>query len=311
MFKLTLKAPERVPPVELIGFHFDAFIGRSIHDVRRMTAACGNHSIRFEELFDVEPGPDDELTLIGDCRRLKYVGAENRSGRIRIVGDVGMHLAERMSGGEIIVEGNVDDDACLAMSGGLVRIRGDAGARLGSANAGEPRGMTGGTIVVDGDVGDEAGAYMRRGLIAVGGTTGSYPGVGMIAGLLIAGRLGRRAGASMKRGTLAQFSSRTSDQSILPTFRLGGRFEPGFLGLTIRQQALAEWRPKSSYVDRLLERLRGSDDRRSVFARRDRLVFERWSGDFLELGQGEILFPEDGLIDSTVAPAPSGGGLNQ
>ena len=93
------------------------------------------------------------------------------------------------------------------MRGGLLRIGGDAGARLGGAYPGARAGMTGGEIVVSGDAGEEAGAGMRRGLVAVGGRAGDGAGLRMLAGTVIAlGGFGDRGSAA--RATSAARSCR-------------------------------------------------------------------------------------------------------
>ena len=55
------------------------------------------------------------------------------------------------------------------MTGGLIRIRGNAGGQLGAAYRGSPWGMNGGTILVEGSAGmrnrhaHEAGSHRRQG----------------------------------------------------------------------------------------------------------------------------------------------------
>ena len=151
------------------------------------------------------------------------------------------------------------------MAGGVLRILGDAGARLGSAYPGTRVGMTGGEIVVTGDAGEEAGAGMRRGLVAVGGRTGNGAGLRMLAGTVISlGGIGDEAGLGNKRGSLA--SGRTLEP--LPSYAYATRFRPPALRLQ-----LLRVRELGLPVDEAL--LRGA--------------WARWAGDRTELGRGEIL----------------------
>jgi formylmethanofuran dehydrogenase subunit C len=155
------------------------------------------------------------------------------------------------------------------MSGGVLRISGDAGARLGAAYPGARVGMTGGEIVVTGDAGEEAGAGMRRGLVAVGGRTGNGAGLRMLAGTVIAlGGIGDEAGLGNKRGSLA--SGRPVEP--LPAYAFATRFRPPTLQLQLRRA-----RELGLAVDDAL--LKGT--------------WARWSGDRTELSRGEILIFDD------------------
>ncbi|MGA9199878.1 MAG: formylmethanofuran dehydrogenase subunit C, partial [Pseudolabrys sp.] len=58
------------------------------------------------------------------------------------------------------------------MKAGTGEISGHAGERIGGPLAGETVGMRGGVVVVRGDAGARAGDCMRRGLIIVEGKTG-------------------------------------------------------------------------------------------------------------------------------------------
>jgi formylmethanofuran dehydrogenase subunit C len=132
--------------------------------------------------------------------------------------------------------------------------------------------MRGGEIVVGGDAGEEAGAGMRRGLVAIGGDAGAGAGLRMLAGTVIAlGGLGREAGIGNKRGTLA--SGAALHEAPLPRYAFAARFRPPALRLTllrVRELGLA-------VGDAMID---GS--------------WARWSGDFTELGRGEILIFEGG-----------------
>jgi formylmethanofuran dehydrogenase subunit C len=129
--------------------------------------------------------------------------------------------------------------------------------------------MSGGEILVSGDAGDEVGRVMRRGLIAIGGRCGEFCGSRMIAGtILVGGQAGLRAGAGMKRGTIGLLG--TTPLQLLPTFDRAGDVRPTFLtpfGNRLREAGLMS----------LAEPLGRT--------------MQRWCGDRLTVGKGEILAP--------------------
>jgi len=243
---LTLRAdpPARVLAAPLVPSRLR---GLDSHAVAAVALRCGAETVTVGELFEVSgDGDGGGLVLAGDLRRFDGIGAG-------------------MSSGEVLVRGDVGAGAGVEMSGGLLRILGDAGPRLGAAYPGARAGMTGGEIVVSGDAGEEAGAAMRRGLIAVGGRTGAGAGLRMLAGTVIAlGGIGAEAGLGNKRGSLV--SGRWIEP--LPAYTFATRFHPPALGLQLRRA-----RQHGLNVDDAL--LRGE--------------WARWSGDRTELTRGEIL----------------------
>jgi formylmethanofuran dehydrogenase subunit C len=242
---LTLRAdpPARVLAAPLIPKRLH---GLNASEVAVLKVRCGGETVPVGELFEVSGDGDGGLVLAGDLRRFDAIGAGMRSG-------------------EIVVRGDVGAWAGVEMSGGLLRILGDAGARLGAAYPGARMGMTGGEIVVTGDAGEEAGAGMRRGLIAVGGRTGAGAGLRMLAGTVIAlGGIGAEAGLGNKRGSLV--SGRPIEP--LSAYSFATRFHPPALRLQLHRA-----RELGLNVDDAL--LRGT--------------WARWSGDRTELTRGEIL----------------------
>lgn len=244
---LTLRAepPGRVTAAPLIP---ERLRGLNASAAAALELRCGGETATVGDLFEVSGAGSEEreLVLEGDLRRLDWIGAG-------------------MSGGEIVVRGDVGGWAGAEMRGGVLRIFGDAGARLGAAYPGARVGMTGGEIVVSGNAGEEAGAGMRRGLIAVAGHTGAGAGLRMLAGTVIAlGGIGADAGLGNKRGSLV------SGRSIepLPAYAFATRFHPPALQLQLRRV-----RELGLTVDDALLR--------SAWA--------RWSGDRTELTRGELL----------------------
>jgi formylmethanofuran dehydrogenase subunit C len=255
-------------PVEAESITPQAFLGKRVSDIEALPVLQGNATARLGDFFRVSGDADGVIRLAGDCSRVKYIGRGMTDGRIEIDGDAGMHLGAEMRGGEIHVRGNVGDWAGAEMRGGLLRVSGNAGHLLGAAYRGSPKGMRGGTILVEGAAGNEVGCVMRRGLIAVG-AAGDFAGVMMLAGsIFVLGRLGIRPGAGMKRGTLVTVGRDGDGPRLLPTFRFDCEYRPPWLPL---------------YARRL---------RALGFAVPDGLAgtaCRRYSGDFTELGKGEIL----------------------
>lgn len=267
MISLVLRSAVAVP-VEAETITPQAFLGKRVSEIEALPVIQGNATARLGDFFQVSGEADGAVRLAGDCSRVKYVGKGMTDGRIEVEGDAGMHLGAEMRGGEIHVRGSVGDWAGAEMRGGLLRVSGNAGHLLGAAYRGSAKGMRGGTILVAGAAGNEVGCAMRRGLIAVG-AAGDFAGVMMLAGsIFVLGRLGIRPGAGMKRGTLVAAARDGDGPRLLPTFRFDCVYRPPWLPLYARRlRALGFPVP---------EGLAGTPCR-------------RYSGDFTELGKGEIL----------------------
>ena len=128
--------------------------------------------------------------------------------------------------------------------------------------------MTGGEILIDGKAGNEIGQTMRRGTIVIGGNAGDAVGFNMIAGtILVFGEAGIRPGAGMRRGTIGLFGS-GPQPDVLSTFRFACRYRPQFLNLFFRHLQSQEF----PFPHECLT-----------------AEYNRFCGDFLEDGKGEIL----------------------
>jgi formylmethanofuran dehydrogenase subunit C len=254
-------------PIEAECLTPDNLVGKSSAQIAAMLVQYGNAAAPLGDFFAVEGNSENqEIEIVGNCSRVKQIGAGMTSGRITIRGDVGMHLGAEMTGGEIQVHGRAGDWVGAEMRGGRIHIHGDAGNLVGAAYRGGQIGMRGGVILIEGNAGNEVGAHMRRGFIAVGGDAGDFVGVSMIAGgVFVFGRTGLRPGAGMKRGTLALGGALPG---LLPSFRYDCDYKPVFLSLYLRH--LEAW--GFPVNDRGLT---GS--------------WRRYSGDLIELGKGEIL----------------------
>ncbi len=254
-------------PIEAECLTPDRLTELSARAIAALPVQHGNASVALGEFFAVEgDAADREILIEGDGGCVKHLGAGMISGRLTIRGNVGMHLGAHMRGGEIHVHGNAGDWTGAEMRGGRIHIHGHAGNLAGAGYRGSRLGMRGGVLLIDGNAGHEVGATLRRGLIAVGGDAGDYVGAAMIAGsIFVGGRVGDGAGSGMKRGTLALLGPMAS---LSPTFRRACVYRPPFVTIYLRQ--LQAWGfPVSAEV------FRGE--------------FQRYSGDLLALGKGEVL----------------------
>lgn len=263
----TVLTPLETPslPLEAESITPDRFAGLPEREVARLPVQVGNGTAELGGLFRVQGKGTEEIRVAGDVPRVRGIGAGMTRGRVVLEGSAGSHVGARMRGGELVVAGDAGDWAGAEMAGGVLRIGGNAGDLAGAAYPGGRRGMTGGALLVGGNAGRELGATMRRGVIAVRGAAGDEAGFRMVAGtIVLLGGAGRRPGAGMKRGTIVSF--RRLD--LLPTFRAVGSYRPEFLRLLFRALRRSyQFDVEDRYVDGL---------------------YERYSGDFLELGRGEI-----------------------
>lgn len=271
MLELTVRAHDQRIPLEVENLLPESLRGLTDAEIARLPLAYGNRVEALGEHITVVGAADDgEVCFRGDTSILKNVGLGMATGRITVEGDVGMHLGAALRGGILEVHGNASDWVGAEMLGGRIHIHGNAGENLGAVYRGGRLGMRGGAILVTGDIGNEAGANMRRGLIAVGGNLGAYTGISMRAGTILSfGRFGAHAGAGMVRGTLAQLTHSLTAPKLLPTFVRDGYFIPTFLAIFLRQ--LRQWQFLPARTTNTVP------------------VCQRYHGDMLQLGKGEIL----------------------
>ena len=201
----------------------------------------------FGDLFELSGTPAGRIRFTGDLERVDRLGAG---------------LAE----GTVVVDGNIGNEAGLAMTGGSLNVVGNAGTRTGAAAPGYKRGMTGGELIVRGSAGPEAGASMRRGLLVIGGRAGERAGLGMIAGnIIVFGVAATDAGLWSKRGSVAALGGITPPA----TYAYACTYHPIHLRvMLLRIQARYGIRVRKQHLTGL---------------------YRRYSGDLAELGKGEIL----------------------
>lgn len=225
----------------------DRCVAAGAKQVAELPVFYGGQAAKVGDFFAIQGERAASLRLVGDLTQASGIGAG-------------------MTGGTLVIEGNVGRDVGAWMSGGTIDVHGDAGDNLGGAAPGASRGMTGGEIVVRGRVGDDAGASLRRGLIVIVGDAGYRTGQRMIAGtVLLCGTAGPGAGRWIKRGSIVALTPIERPA----TFAYACTYRPPHLGVTFLY---------------LRKRYGLSIDQRYVTGR-----YARYSGDQAELGKGEIL----------------------
>jgi formylmethanofuran dehydrogenase subunit C len=230
MITLTLKEPPHVP-LEAEVISPDVVAGLKPDEVRALPVFLGKRRHRLDAFFDVDGDGGDELEVRGDAGRVKWIGRGMTRGRVRVVGNAGMHLGAYAKGGSIEVTGDAGDWVGGEMSGGTIHVHGNAGGQVGAAYRGSISGMSGGTILIDGSAGIELGMRMRRGTIAVRGPVRDFAGLQMKGGtIVLMGGAEIRTGAWMTRGTIISLTP----VRLLPTFAYACTYNPAFLRVYAR-----------------------------------------------------------------------------
>jgi formylmethanofuran dehydrogenase subunit C len=267
VLRLRLRTDSQVP-LEVEGITPDRLRDKSVAEIERLEMYQGNVKVCLAEFFDVSGDATDEIVhWEGDLAGVHWIGAKMTSGSLHVAGNAGRHVGSELTGGRIVVEGDVSDWLGGEMHGGSIHVRGRAGHLVGAAYRGSARGMTGGQILVDGDAGNEVGHTMRRGLVAIGGRVGDLVGFNMLAGtVLVLGDCGIRHGAGMRRGTLV-FLGQTPPP-LLPSFRHACRTRPVVMVLLLRHLIAGGLAVPEDLLTS---------------------TYQMYHGDLLEGGRGEIL----------------------
>ncbi len=168
------------------------------------------------DVFRLRMGDAKQVRIEASCDRLDRIGQEMTGGEIVVDGNVGARTGRFMKGGSLTIRGSAGPWTASGMKGGAIEIFGDTGDRLGGPVAGEVAGMRGGMVLVHGRAGERAGDRLRRGTIVIEGGAGAYAGSRMIAGtLVVLGRAGPLPGYLMKRGTIVMGDI---SEELSPTF---------------------------------------------------------------------------------------------
>lgn len=178
-------------------------------DFEKYEVPVGNSRFPLSDYFDVEvegeaESPEEvKMILNGDLSRLKYIGAKMSGGEIIANGNVDLHVGAEMSGGSILVNGSTEAHPGREMTGGSLEIMGNVKEFCGASYIGDWRGMTGGKITVHGDGGKQLGECLTGGEIHVKGNCDILAGIHMTKGLIqIDGDVNRWPGGQMKSGNI-------------------------------------------------------------------------------------------------------------
>jgi len=258
-------------PVDIKGLLPSKVLPLSSKKIEQLQVAIGNTQLALHDCCQVTCSVDatDELVLAGDTDRLDDIGNGMDAGRLVVRGDAGRYAGVEMSSGELVISGNAGDYLGAALKDGMVRVSGNAGDHCGACLPGHKDGMTGGTIFVAGNAGNGAGAAMRRGLLVIGGNSGDYTAVNLRAGtIIVMGTCSQNAGLGMRRGSLV-------------VGKLQGDLLAGFSPAGLADiEWLRLYRNKLNDLGMPLPKSWLKDN------------WQRFSGDRLSLGKGEVLVHE-------------------
>ena len=109
-----------------------------------------------------------------------YLGVLNDGATIRVTKNAGRYLADSMTHGNVIVEGDAGYGVGAYSYGGRAVVKGSAGDFAAVMNKGA-------TIIVQGDVGDDVATYMLAGDLVVVGNAGKNLGNYLIRGNIYIG----------------------------------------------------------------------------------------------------------------------------
>ncbi len=198
----TLKETPR-QRIDLSPLTPDKLASKSRKDIEAIQLQSGNRRLSVAEIFRLKGNDASNIIFTNPCDKLDRIGEGMSGGQIMVEGDVGAYLGFQISGGEVLVQGNAGAYVACGMTNGLITIEQNAGDFLAAALPGEHRGMAGGLVLVRGHAGDRVGDHMRRGGVLIEGSAGSYCGGRMTAGTIaVLGSTGDYPGFAMRRGTL-------------------------------------------------------------------------------------------------------------
>jgi formylmethanofuran dehydrogenase subunit C len=239
--------------------------GKTVAEIGKLELQTGRERVTVADVFRLTGSDTTRIRIEGATDRLDQIGQEMSGGEIVVEGGVGNQAGRLMRGGRLLIKGDAAHWTASGMRDGYVEITGAAGDRLGGPLAGELAGMRGGVVVVRGDVGERAGDRLRRGTIIVEGRAGAHAGSRMIAGtLVLRRRAGRLPGYLMRRGTIVLDDG---CDELSPTF-----VDCGVHDLVAMRLMAAFVKAQSAAA-----------------AAAFRLPVRRFAGDMAVLGKGEIL----------------------
>ena len=206
--ELTLNETIKIP-LEFDNVLPELFHDKSLDKIEDCIIYQGNRTKKLKEFFDVEvegtaEEPSDcRIIINGKLDRIKYIANKMSCGTIIANGDVDLHAGSMMSGGHLIINGNAESYLGREMTGGLIEVKGCVREFCGSSYVGEWRGMNGGTIIVEEDAGKQLADCMLNGHIHIKGNCDILPGVHMAGGFIqIDGDVESWPGGQMKKGII-------------------------------------------------------------------------------------------------------------
>lgn len=181
----------------------NALAGLAKPDVERLGVGVGHGLVPLAEFFEVRARDDGSLVFVGDLARFDRVGWQMDGGTLVVDGPAGHYAGAGMRSGEVHIKGHAAHLVACEMAGGVLRIDGDVGDFAASTLPGSMDGMRGGLLVVKGNAGARFGDRMRRGTAVVHGSAGSFLASRMVAGTIaIGGAAGAHPGFGMRRGSI-------------------------------------------------------------------------------------------------------------
>jgi formylmethanofuran dehydrogenase subunit C len=189
----------------------DAFAGKTPAEIAEIECHEGNYKGTLGEYFEIAGAAGataEETTIIvnGDCKKIKRIGQKMSAGEVIVEGDCDMYIGGWMQGGKLLVKGNVDSFCGIAMAGGELTVEGNAQNHVGSAYRGDWRGMTGGVLRVKGSVGNDVGTFINGGTIIIEGDAFIHVSTHGEGGtVIVKGNVEGRVGGQMVKGDVYVF----------------------------------------------------------------------------------------------------------
>ena len=208
-------------PVQAACISPDVFKGKTTAEIANLPVTEGNRQLKLCNLFEIteDNTQTPDITINGDCSKVKRMGSCMKIGEIVINGGAGMHTGEKMQGGKITINGSVGGWTGNEMKAGTIEVHGDAGDYLASPYRGSSStGMKGGLITVDGKVGSDVGCYLHGGVLKIAGGAGRFLGYHMSDGAILVDKdVDTRAGACMTGGKIVITGT---IPEVMPTFTI-------------------------------------------------------------------------------------------
>jgi formylmethanofuran dehydrogenase subunit C len=224
---LTMKNPPALY-LEADNITPDIFAGKTAAKIAELHVHEGNVTSTLGKYFEVSGDAgattaDTKIIVKGDVKKVKYIGFKMSAGEIVVEGNIDQYAGAWMTGGKMLVKGNVDAFAATAMKGGELTIEGNAGNYLGAAYRGDWRGMSGGKILVKGNAGSDIGMYMLGGEMIITGDADVHVCTHAEGGkVIIKGNARSKVGGQMVDGTIFVFGA---IDTMMPGFKPVGETE--------------------------------------------------------------------------------------